>query len=68
MLRMSKKKQAPDRAQAGFRLEADEEAAFTRYTKSERFPLTLADLSHRLLRGFLVDAGYLVEDDATSDE
>jgi hypothetical protein len=68
MLRMSKKKPAPERAQAVFRLEADEEVAFARYTKTERFPLTLADLSHRLLREFLVDSGYLLESSETADE
>ena len=53
------KKKPEERMQAGFRLEIDEEEAFLRYQKSERFPLTLADLTHRLFREFLIDSGYI---------
>jgi len=58
-----RKKQAPSNTAAGFRLDAEEQAAFNRYLSQERFPLTLSDLAHRVFRDWLANEGLLIDED-----
>jgi hypothetical protein len=69
MQRMAKKKQTPSNTAAGFRLDAEEQAAFNRYLSQERFPLTLSDLAHCVFRDWLATEGLLIDEDSgASDE